>query len=156
MKEEHTDLLGVAGWMYADLFLALMVIFLATISFVPAFSHSSTTASSHQKQTTADYFKAMSRTYTEFNSNQLLTDVMLFEDQEGLPYGARIIYAHFIGGYDPATESTSNGNFRALIFSQKTASINNPIFNRIETHLDASDKLKPNQVAVVFTFGPVN
>jgi Acetyltransferase (GNAT) domain len=28
--------LALAGWMYADLFLALMVIFLATISFVPA------------------------------------------------------------------------------------------------------------------------
>ena len=29
------DMSDKAGWMYADLFLALMVIFLATISFVP-------------------------------------------------------------------------------------------------------------------------
>jgi hypothetical protein len=29
------DVTEKAGWMYADLFLALMVIFLATISFVP-------------------------------------------------------------------------------------------------------------------------
>ena len=29
------DLTGLAGWMYTDLLLALMVIFLATISFVP-------------------------------------------------------------------------------------------------------------------------
>ena len=29
------DMSDKAGWLYADLFLALMVIFLATISFVP-------------------------------------------------------------------------------------------------------------------------
>ena len=39
IQEHEEDLLGLAGWMYADLFLALMVIFLATISFVPALVH---------------------------------------------------------------------------------------------------------------------
>ena len=33
--EDAEDLTGLAGWMYTDLLLALMVIFLATISFVP-------------------------------------------------------------------------------------------------------------------------
>ena len=34
-SETLEDNVNQAGWMYADLFLALMVIFLATISFVP-------------------------------------------------------------------------------------------------------------------------
>jgi len=33
--DDAEDLTGLAGWMYTDLLLALMVIFLATISFVP-------------------------------------------------------------------------------------------------------------------------
>ena len=38
LEPEYEDLPGQAGWMYADLFLALVVIFLATISFVPDIS----------------------------------------------------------------------------------------------------------------------
>ena len=32
---EEDDLSGLAGWMYTDLLVGLMVIFLATITFVP-------------------------------------------------------------------------------------------------------------------------
>ena len=39
------EVLDKAGWMYADLFLALMVIFLATISFVPSLTKLPNTAS---------------------------------------------------------------------------------------------------------------
>ena len=38
------DLTGQAGWMYTDLMLALMVVFLATISFVPQFMGSGSAA----------------------------------------------------------------------------------------------------------------
>jgi len=40
------DLTGLAGWMYTDLLLALMVIFLATISFVPQIYGTITSSSS--------------------------------------------------------------------------------------------------------------
>lgn len=149
------EVLGLAGWMYADLFLALMVIFLATISFVPALSHVSVAAPSSKKTaTTADYFKAMSRTYTNFSLPQVENDVYAFQRAEGLPDGTPVIFAHFIGGYQSGNESTTDGNFRALVFSQRLNSAASGIFASMQTHIDSSSDLASNQVAVVFTFGP--
>ena len=47
--EEPEDASHLAGWMYADLLLALMVIFLATISFVPNFANSSSAVTTQIK-----------------------------------------------------------------------------------------------------------
>ena len=149
------DVLGLAGWMYADLFLALMVIFLATISFVPALSHVSVVAPSSKKSTTtADYFKAMSRTYTNFSLTQVENDVYSFQRSEGLPEGTPVILSHLIGGYQSGKESTTDGNFRALVFSQKLSSAASGMFASMQTQIDSSTDLASNQVAVVFTFGP--
>ena len=35
LTTEEDDLTGLSGWMYTDLLLALVVVFLATITFVP-------------------------------------------------------------------------------------------------------------------------
>lgn len=154
-KVVEDEVLGLAGWMYADLFLALMVIFLATISFVPALSHVSIAAPSSKKTTTtADYFKAMSRTYTNFSLAQVERDVYAFQQSEGMPEGTPVIFAHFIGGYQTGNETTSDGNFRALVFSQKLHSAASGMFSSMQTHIDSSTELASNQVAVVFTFGP--
>jgi len=53
--EEPGDASHLAGWMYADLLLALMVIFLATISFVPNFANSSSAVPTQIKQISSGY-----------------------------------------------------------------------------------------------------
>ncbi|MEN9324306.1 MAG: hypothetical protein RL414_60 [Actinomycetota bacterium] len=153
--QPEEDLLGLAGWMYADLFLALMVIFLATISFVPAITHISVKTPTDQKATTtADFFKAMSRTYTNFDLAQVERDIYAFQTSEGVTPGSAVIYAHFIGGYSKGAETSTDGNFRALVFSQKLATAKSGMFIGMQTHIDASTELSSNQVAVTFTFGP--
>ena len=53
--EEQEDTTAQAGWMYADLFLALMVVFLATISFVPTFNGNSNLVNKNQGSTLYTY-----------------------------------------------------------------------------------------------------
>ena len=36
-ETEDEDVSFLAGWMYADLFLAMMVVFLATVTFIPEY-----------------------------------------------------------------------------------------------------------------------
>ena len=59
---ELEDVTHLAGWMYADLLLALMVIFLATISFVPKFNN----VSINSEKTLSTYTKLDLYTYDIF------------------------------------------------------------------------------------------
>jgi hypothetical protein len=143
--------------MYADLFLALMVIFLATISFVPALVHipHKVTSVTQKAKTKTDYFKAFSRTYDKFDLTQINSDISQFATEQGLPGSAAVVYGHFIGGFNPTVETASDGTFRALIFSQKLTSDTTGVFTKMQSNINASTELKPSQVAIVLTFGPL-
>ena len=150
------DLLGLAGWMYADLFLALMVIFLATISFIPSLIHNPVANPQAQKPVanTANHFKALSMTYEGFDIATIEKDIYDFQFKEGLQQGTPVIYAQIIAGYNPGSESPNDAAIRALLFSTKLESSSTGMFKRTSTNLDSSNSLKANEIAVVFTFGP--
>ena len=149
------DVTHLAGWMYADLLLALMVIFLATISFVPKLSAPAdgiSQSSSTQTNLGKNYKLGLSFVYENFDAAQISQDISQFKVHEGLASNSRIIYAQLTGGYDPKTESENAGKVRALDFSLKL-NRNLPLFfTRTATYISTSTSLTRNQIGLKLTF----
>jgi len=140
--------------MYADLLLALMVIFLATISFVPNLSNSSSSVTTQIKQISSgyNYNRGLSLVYNGFDSKLIAQDIASFKVKEGLPADAEIIYAQILGGFDIKTESADDGKLRALEFSIKLSKDNPQLFASAATNLGSNLVLKPNEIALRLTF----
>ena len=152
--QEAEDASHLAGWMYADLLLALMVIFLATISFVPNLANSSSAVTTQIKQISSgyNYNRGLSLVYNGFDSKLISDDIASFKVQEGLPEDAEIIYAQILGGFDLKTESADDGKLRALEFSIKLSKDNPQLFATAATNLGSNLLLKPNEIALRLTF----
>ena len=133
------DLTGQAGWMYTDLMLALMVIFLATISFVPQFTGNSNAVTDPNNPDYAYskiFDESMNTLYESFGLGQIERDIAKFKSSKGLPPDSDIVFAQYVGGYS----------------SQKLDSANPELLASAATTLSSSNVLKPNQVIVRFTF----
>jgi len=147
------DLTGQAGWMYTDLMLALMVIFLATISFVPQFTNNSTSDPDNPDYSYSKIFdESMNTLYESFNLAQIKSDIARFKLNKGMPADADIVYAQYVGGYSSGSENPSAAIARALAFSQKLDSADRELLTSAATTLSSSNVLKANQVIVRFTF----
>lgn len=155
-QDHEDDLLGLAGWMYADLFLALMVIFLATISFVPAFVHNPVLKpqATIAKESDSNHFKALSLTVTSYDIEQIEQAVYKFQLEEGLNQGDPVVYAQIIGGFDSMREAPDAGAMRAIILSTKLQSARSGMFRKMAFNIDSSSKISKNSVDLVLTFGP--
>ena len=151
---EAEDASPLAGWMYADLLLALMVIFLATISFVPNFASSSSSVTTQIKQISSgyNYNKGLSLVYSGFDSKLIEQDISQFKIKEGLPNDAEIIYAQILGGFDVKSESSDDGKLRALEFSIKLSKDNPQLFATAATNIGSNLILKPDEIALRLTF----
>jgi hypothetical protein len=154
LYSETEDASQLAGWMYADLLLALMVIFLATISFVPNLSNSSSAVTAQIKQISSgyNYNRGLSLVYNGFDSKLITEDIANFKAKEGLPEDAEIIYAQILGGFDLKTENADDGKLRALEFSIKLSKDNPNLFATAATNLGSNLLLKPNEIALRLTF----
>jgi hypothetical protein len=180
VAEENTA--DQAGWMYADLLLALMVIFLATISFVPQFldtyvpSGSGVGNSSQQGSggmgigdgsagtgtssrpssgiPDADYTfdQGLALFYEDFDLNTFVADVENFRLQENLGENFEIVFAQITGGYDAKTESPEKGTLRAIAFSIKLKESNLDYLNNTSTSIRTNPEVPNNKVLVRFTF----
>lgn len=147
------DLTGQAGWMYTDLMLALMVIFLATISFVPQFASNSNADPNKPDYSYSKIFdESMNTLYESFNPAQIKSDITRFKLNKGMPADADIVYAQYVGGYSAGSENPSAAIARALTFSQKLDSADPELLASAATTLSSSNVLKANQVIVRFTF----
>ena len=153
-EDLEDDLTPQAGWMYADLFLALMVIFLATISFVPQLSNNASKfrTAAIQPKSAYNYDKGLSLVYEKFDLAKISADIANFEKLENLPEETDVIYAQIVGGYDSKNESPQKGTLRALAFSFLLNSSNTPLFMQAATNLGSSDQIKPNQILLRLTF----
>jgi hypothetical protein len=156
VHDHDEDLLGLAGWMYADLFLALMVIFLATISFVPALVHNPVLKPQAvvAKESDANHFKALSITVSSFNIEAIQNAVYKFQLGEGLNQGDPVIYAQIIGGFDAKHEAPDAGAMRAIVLSTKLQSAKSGMFLHMSSNIDSSSKISSGEVDLVLTFGP--
>ena len=151
--EEDATLL--AGWMYADLLLGLMVIFLATISFVPIdnfVSKSLVKATYKQVDKAFNFNRGLSLVYEKFDAKGLAADIEAFKKREGLDNDAEIIFAQILGGYDPKTEDAQTGRNRALIYSFSLTQDANGLFSNASVTAGGESSLTKDQVALRLTF----
>lgn len=160
MRREYVDpveedLTGQAGWMYTDLMLALMVIFLATISFVPQFtanSKSNIDPANPNYSYSKIFDESMNTLYENFNPAQIKLDISRFKSTHGLPADSDIVYAQYVGGYSNTGEKPSAAIDRALKFSQQLDSSDHELLANAATTLSSSNVLQRNQIIVRFTF----
>ena len=146
VEEQHDEATEQGGWLFADSFLALMVIFLATISFVPDIKN--------VEDTKFQYTKALTLTYSTYNSSRIQGDIQNFIVKEKLPGASRVAFARIIGGAPDGPQSADNGYLLALKYSIDLQRDQVSVFK--DTRFDlASSKLIPNKsVMLVLTLAP--
>ena len=147
-RREVEDATPLGGWLFADSFLALMVIFLATISFVPVL----TSPSPEQAVGTAGNYKnAFVIVFDTFEPLKLRTELSGFIEKEELPAGTKVLYAEILGGYDPDTEAEYDGNLKGLAFAIKVKDERIPAFSQATINVGATTSIDPGQVLVRLT-----
>lgn len=151
VDQDEEDLTGQAGWMYTDLMLALMVVFLATISFVPQYMGSGSDKNSSYTYSKV-FDESMNAIYESFSLSHIQSDIARFKSAHGLPADSDIVYAQYVGGYAAGSESPSVAIARALAFSQKLDNSAHELLANAATTLSSSTVLTTNQVIVRFTF----
>lgn len=151
------DVTHQAGWMYADLFLALMVIFLATISFVPKYSGGAATGFSSTSQSvfvkSLNFDQGMAQIYNGFDIKKLRADIELFKKSQKINQDSEIIYVQVIGGYAQG-QNASVGTLAAINFSVEMKKQAGDLFNNSAIKLDTSKAIPSGSVATRMTFAP--
>ena len=148
------DVTDKAGWMYADLFLALMVIFLATISFVPEFRAAPTTASNTQGTSvaTSTMTRGANFNYAAFDPALLKADIEKYRKENNLSALSKIVYVQITGGYDAAKQNLNAGTVTAISFSVEMKKALPELFNSADFKIDTSADLNPNSVSLRIVF----
>lgn len=150
-RPEEEDATSLGGWLFADSFLALMVIFLATISFVPSLGGAVSNTSNIGNIAGGNYSKGLNLVYREFDEVQIQRDIAAFAEREGIPTNSKVLYANIVGGYNPANESEDEGRFRALLFNAKLKVSALDQFATTKIDLGASKLIKPNLIVMRIT-----
>jgi hypothetical protein len=151
---EEEDATHQGGWLFADSFLALMVIFLATISFVPSLGGGLTGTGNIGNIAGGNYVKGLNIAYESFDADQIQRDIDGFIAGERLPRSSKVLFAKIVGGFDTKTESAAEGQFRALLFSAQITKAQIDYFSDAKVDLGSSKLLKPNQVVLRLTLSP--
>ena len=154
-ESQQEDITLLAGWMYADLLLGLMVIFLATISFVPLnnyISKSLVKASYKQTDKAFNFNRGISLIYKKYDALSIEKDIAAFKNREGLDNNSQIIFVQILGGFDKASETQDIGRNRALIYSFKLAQDSQGLFANAAVTAGGDSNLKPGEIALRLTF----
>lgn len=154
-ESQQEDITLLAGWMYADLLLGLMVIFLATISFVPMnnyISKSLVKATYKQTDKAFNFNRGISLIYKKYDALSIEKDIAAFKNREGLDNNSQIIFVQILGGFDKSTESQDTGRNRALIYSFKLAQDSLGLFANAAVTAGGDSNLKPGEIALRLTF----
>jgi hypothetical protein len=156
------DMSDKAGWLYADLFLALMVIFLATISFVPEIrqsdqdSNSVRIQSSTIKQSTNYNFDQGLTLLLSAPDGQLISSrITQFLAESKLPSDAEVVFMKLIGGFANNPSGESAATTRAIKYGMTLKNENPELFSLATLSVDISDSVEDGKVALVLTFAAV-
>lgn len=158
------DITGQAGWMFSDMLVALMVVFLATISFIPQFASdfgsgtgtgtNGTTGGSEVGNYifTEHYQVVFANVYSADSAAGLTDDVATFLKQNGIPTTAVIDSAQIVGGFDEKTETASDAIARATKFAGLIDARYPTLLEHASTIINSSTNLAANEVTVRLTF----
>ena len=147
-----------AGWMFADLLLALMVIFLAAQSLVPKEASLPTFSALLSNKTslngTVSPLKT-SITLTSIDESALIIAMQNYGAIEHLPAEYTVESMVIAGGFNPKTESSDRGTATALQYAAAIGSFNLPYFKNSATLLAASSEVPDGAVILNLQITPV-
>jgi len=153
---------GLAGWMYTDLLLGLMVVFLATISFVPItiadvpkpqFKTVVTTSPGPTKvkiQPIVDEVNFIAE-FSRFNEIDFTQKLLEFRKTQGVSASAKVLAGQLIGSYNFATENSGVGIDRALEFGLELERAYGSILTGVEVGVETFISNEP-KVLIRLTF----
>ena len=150
-RRKPEDVSGLAGWMFADLLLALAVVFLATISFVPA---EDAVSAEMQANAAADPSVAVNKSsipLAKFDQITIMLAMQKYAADNNLPEDYRVTGVTIVGGYSPATETPDRGTQTALRYATGIAELNLPYFKNTSTVLSSSSTIPSGQVVLNLT-----
>lgn len=154
IRIEEEDATSQAGWLFADSFLALMVIFLATISFVPALTSGVVMGSgSVGKVAGSNYIKGLVLTYDKFDAETIQRDIAAYIKNEKLSPTSEVLYARIVGGYG-AGETVDQGKIRAIAVSVQLKKLNLAYFENTSIDLSANNKIGKDTFILRLTLAP--
>jgi len=154
LRIEEEDANSQAGWLFADSFLALMVIFLATISFVPALTSGVVMGSGSVREVVgSNYIKGLVLTYNNFDGAVIQRDIATYIKNEKLSPTSDVLYARIVGGYG-AGETIDQGQIRAIAVSVQLKKLNLAYFENTSIDLGSSDKIGKDTFILRLTLAP--
>ena len=137
--------------MFADLLLALAVVFLATISFVPA---EDAVSAEMRANAAADPSVAVNKSsipLAKFDQITIMLAMQKYAADNNLPEDYRVTGVTIVGGYSPATETPDRGTQTALRYATGIAELNLPYFKNTSTVLSSSSTIPSGQVVLNLT-----
>jgi hypothetical protein len=152
---EEDDLTGLSGWMYSDLLLGLVVIFLATITFVPnlnLLNGENGAAGNTVYSYTKTIDKPLSLLIQDDQIPNLPALVESFKAEQGIGASAEIVYVQVVGSYNDRMELPSKAVERALELSGRLDLAYPELFANSATTFSTTMTIPSNQVAVRIIF----
>ena len=151
----HTDedVTSQAGWLFADSFLALMVVFLATISFVPALGGGFKGNATINVGNLAgkNISNGLIFAYDSFDGARIRKDFTEVLTTQKLAPSTKVLYVKIVGGYNAKSESPDQGTVLALAFSVQLQKEAIPAFAEARIDLGNSKLIQTNQVVMRIT-----
>ena len=153
VTEDEEDSTLQAGWLFADSFLALMVIFLATISFVPLLANPEDTGfgSGGAVNSKLNVSSGLVLTYDNFSEDAISLDIADYVREKNLSKNYEVTYTQVVGGYDPAIEDAFQGNLRAINFSIKLQRAEIDVFRNSTFNVGTSNLIPSGKVVLRIT-----
>lgn len=135
IDEEVEDVTGSAGWMYTDLLVGLMVIFLATISFIP---EGTRFVDPRAVQTyTEIYPTPLANRYLSYDFAEIKANIDGFATKEGFAGTESVARVQVVTSYDPREESNSQAIVRASAIATRLRQDDPILFRNAVTVLRA-------------------
>ena len=145
------DVTGQAGWMYTDLLLGLMIVFMATVSFIPE-------ALPTKKPSAYVYSQRFDQVFEQVYVVETLTaqtvnqEVTAFLFNNNLPEQSVIVQAQFVGGYNSNVETATDAINRAVAVSTKLGTEDSLFLSKAATSVDSTSQIAPGEIIIRFRF----
>jgi len=130
-----------------------MVVFLATISFVPALGGGFKGNATINVGNLAgkNISNGLIFAYEAFDAARIKKDFTEVLTTQKLAPSTKVLYVKIVGGYNAKSESADQGTVRALAFSVQLRQAGLPAFSEARIDLGNSKLIKPNQVVMRIT-----
>ena len=161
-KQPLEDTTSQAGWMFADLFLALTVIFLATVSFIPSGSSKADDTTNSQTSTFTT-FKSFNGNlvlisngfigkYKANSTSKFIKDLNDYLKTKDIPASTSVLYFEVVGHSNNEREGNDLGNLDALKFVIELRKLKPLMFEGTNTSINLGPEVPPGYVRVKLTF----